>query len=168
MSVETVREHLSRYGRADSILILDASSATVGEAARAIGVDGARIAKTISVYTSDGDGALLVVAAGDARLANGLFKRRFGHKPRMLRLEDVQPLTGHAPGGVCPFANPAGVEVWLDESLRRFEAVWPAAGDGRSAIRTTPAELEELSRARGWVEVTTGWRDGGVEAERTA
>jgi prolyl-tRNA editing enzyme YbaK/EbsC (Cys-tRNA(Pro) deacylase) len=76
----------------------------------------------------------------------------------MLRGEDVEPLTGHAPGGVCPFANPEGVEVWLDESLRRFDQVWPAAGDTRSAVCVTPAELEEFSCAKGWVDVTTGWR----------
>jgi prolyl-tRNA editing enzyme YbaK/EbsC (Cys-tRNA(Pro) deacylase) len=155
-----VRRDLARFGRDGSVVVLDASSATVELAAQAIGVDGARIAKTISVYDRDGTGAVLIVTAGDARLGGGPFKRQFGHKPRMLRTEDVEPLTGHAPGGVCPFANPDGTEIWLDESLRRFDVVWPAAGDSRSAIRLTPAELEEFSGAKGWVDVTTGWRSG--------
>lgn len=156
--MDSVREHLARFGRADSVVVLNGSSATVELAALAIGVEGARIAKTISVYSRDGASAVLVVAAGDARLANGPFKRQFGYKPRMLRGEDVEPLTGHEPGGVCPFANPEGVEVWLDESLRRFDQVWPAAGDTRSAVCVTLAELEEFSCAKGWVDVTNGWR----------
>ncbi|HWE54128.1 MAG TPA: YbaK/EbsC family protein [Acidimicrobiales bacterium] len=162
MPVETVRLHLARYGRAESVVVLDGSSATVELAAQAIGVENARIAKTISVYDQDEGRAILVVVAGDARLAGGPFKRRFGHKPRMVRPEDVEQLTGHAPGGVCPFANPEGTEVWLDESLRRFDDVWPAAGDARSAIRLTLGELEQFSGAKGWVDVTNGWRLSGV------
>lgn len=161
MSVETVREHLSRFGKGDSVVLLDGSSATVELAARSIGVEAARIAKTVSVYDEHGTSAVLIVAAGDARLGNGQFKRRFGYKPRMLRADDVERLTGHAPGGVCPFANPEGVDVWLDESLRRFDEIWPAAGDACSAVRVTPAELEKLSGARGWVDITTGWRPDG-------
>ena len=129
-------------------------------AAQVLGVGMAFIAKTLSVYTQDSSVAMLIVVAGDARLANGPFKRRFGYKPRMLRAEDVDPLTGHEVGGVCPFGNPEGVEVWLDESLRRFDKVWPAAGDSNSAIGVTLAELEELSEANGWVDVTTGWSRG--------
>jgi len=155
MSLDTARETLARFGRADSIEVFDTSSATVELAAHALGVDKARIAKTISVYAQNGGAAVLIVVAGDGRLASGRFKRRFGYKPRMLRSEDIEPLTGHAAGGVCPCGNPKAVEVWVDESLRRFEKVWPAAGDSKSAIGLTLSELEEFSDARGWVDVTT-------------
>jgi prolyl-tRNA editing enzyme YbaK/EbsC (Cys-tRNA(Pro) deacylase) len=164
MSLASVQDHLARYGRADDIVIFETSSATVELAAQALGVENALIAKTISVYTEDGGGALLVVAAGDARLAGGPFKRRFGFKPRMLRAEDVESLTGHAVGGVCPFGNPEGVEVWLDESLRRFDTVWPAAGDTSSAVGVTLGELETYSGASGWVDVTNSWRDAESES----
>jgi prolyl-tRNA editing enzyme YbaK/EbsC (Cys-tRNA(Pro) deacylase) len=96
--------------------------------------------------------------AGDARLANAAFKQRFGHQPRMLRAPDVEPLTGHEIGGVCPFGNPPGVPVWLDESLRRFERIWPAAGGLNAAVGLSLAELERFSGASGWVDVTTGWQ----------
>jgi prolyl-tRNA editing enzyme YbaK/EbsC (Cys-tRNA(Pro) deacylase) len=159
MSLASARNDLARFGRGDDIVVFDTSSATVELAAQALGVENALIAKSISVYTEDGAGALLVVAAGDARLAGGPFKRRFGFKPRMLRAEDVEPLTGHTVGGVCPFGNPDDVQVWLDESLRRFEKVWPAAGDTSSAVGLTLAELEEFSGALGWVDVTNSWRE---------
>ncbi|HEX7660722.1 MAG TPA: YbaK/EbsC family protein [Pseudonocardiaceae bacterium] len=157
MSLADVRAHLARFGQDDSIVVFDTSSATVDLAAAALGVQPARIAKTLSLYSEDGTGAMLIVAAGDARLSNGAFKRRFGYKPRMLRAADVAPLTGHEIGGVCPFGNPEGVPVWLDESLRRFDRVWPAAGDTSSAVGLTPDELELISGARGWVDVTNGW-----------
>jgi prolyl-tRNA editing enzyme YbaK/EbsC (Cys-tRNA(Pro) deacylase) len=160
VSLASARESLARFGRDESIVVFEASSATVESAAQVLGVGMALIAKTLSVYTQDSSVAMLIVVAGDARLANGPFKRRFGYKPRMLRAEDVDPLTGHEVGGVCPFGNPEGVEVWLDESLRRFDKVWPAAGDSNSAIGVTLAELEELSEANGWVDVTTGWSRG--------
>jgi prolyl-tRNA editing enzyme YbaK/EbsC (Cys-tRNA(Pro) deacylase) len=162
MSLASVQDHLNRFGRAEDIVVFETSSATVELAAQALGVENALIAKTISVYTEDGAGALLVVAAGDARLAGGPFKRRFGFKPRMLRAEDVERLTGHAVGGVCPFGNPEGIDIWLDDSLRRFPKVWPAAGDTSSAIGLTLEELEEFSGARGWVDVTNSWRDDAV------
>jgi prolyl-tRNA editing enzyme YbaK/EbsC (Cys-tRNA(Pro) deacylase) len=159
MSSVSVRDHLARFGRADDILVSEASSATVELAAAAFGVKPAHIAKTISVYTEDGAGAVLIVVAGDAKLANAPFKRHFGYKARMLRAEDVEPFTGHPIGGVCPFGVADGVPIWLDGSLRRFEKVWPAAGDPHSAIGLTLAELAEYSGARGWVEVTDSWRD---------
>jgi prolyl-tRNA editing enzyme YbaK/EbsC (Cys-tRNA(Pro) deacylase) len=157
MTLDAVRDHLAPFGLHDSIIGFAASSATVELAAEALGVEAARIAKTISVYTDDGSGAVLIVVAGDARLGGGPFKRFFGYKPRMLRADDVERLTGHAIGGVCPFGNPDGVDVWLDVSLQRFETVWPAAGDGSSAVELTPAALVEVSGAKGWVDVTTGW-----------
>lgn len=159
MSLTAARDDLARFGRADDVLTFEVSSATVDLAAAAIGVEPARIAKSIGVYTADGEGALLVVAAGDARLSNGNFKRRFGHKPKMLRAEDVERLTGHEIGGVCPFGNPEALQVWLDESLKRFDTVWPAAGSPSSAIGLTLGELEQFSGALGWVDVTNGWRD---------
>lgn len=155
MSLASVRAHLARFGRADDILVSAESSATVELAATAFGVQPAHIAKTISVYSEDGARAVLIVVAGDARLANGPFKQHFGYKARMLRAEDVEPLTGHPIGGVCPFGVAEGASIWLDESLRRFDKVWPAAGDTHSAIGLTLEELHEYSGAAGWVNVTT-------------
>lgn len=137
----------------------ESSSATVALAAERVGTEPARIAKTLAFYDpKDPARAILVVTAGDARLHNGSCKRAFGGKPRMLAAEDVERLTGHPVGGVCPFANPGEALVYLDESLRRFEVVYPAAGSDRSAVPMTMAELEAASRAQGWVEVTNNWR----------
>jgi len=158
MSLAAVRAHLAQFGRDDTVVVFESSSATVELAAAALQVEPARIAKTLSVYSADGASAILIVVAGDARLSSGDFKRQFGFKPRMLRAEDVEPLTGHAIGGVCPFGNPEGAAVWLDESLRRFELLWPAAGDPASAVGLTLAELEKFSGSRGWVDVANGWR----------
>ena len=106
-----------------------------------------------------------MVAAGDAKVNGGAFKRQFGGKPRMLRGEDVLALTGHPIGGVCPFANPEGTRVFLDESLRRFETVYPAAGTGTSAVQVAVAAFDALCGADGWIDVTTGWRgEGDTEA----
>lgn len=154
MSAESVREHLARFGREFDILEFPTSSATVDEAAAAIGVPPEEIAKTLSVYSSDGSSAVLIVVAGDAKLSSGKFKRRFGHKPRFLVADDVERLTGHPAGGVCPFGVPEGAEVWLDESLRRFGRVYPAAGSRSSAIGVDVDELEQLSEAAGWVDST--------------
>lgn len=131
-----------------------ASSATVALAAAAFGVEPARIAKTLAFRTADGSGCLLVVAAGDARTDNAAFKATFGIKARMLSAEEVEPLTGHPVGGVCPFDNPPSAVVHLDESLRRFATVFPACGSPNSAIEVTPEELASLCDARGWVSVT--------------
>jgi prolyl-tRNA editing enzyme YbaK/EbsC (Cys-tRNA(Pro) deacylase) len=159
MSLETVRSHLEAFGKADAILEFDESSATVALAAEKLGTAPERIAKTLAFYDpEDPDRALLVVTAGDARLHSGSFKRAFGGKARMLGANDVEPLTGYPIGGVCPFANPAGTRVFLDESLKRFELVYPAAGTASSAVPMTLAELEAASGSLGWVEVTNGWR----------
>lgn len=158
MSLEAVRKHLQPFGKADEILEFSESSATVELAAEMVGTDPARIAKTLAFYDpADPARAILIVAAGDARLHSGTFKRAFGGKARMLSAEDVAPLTGHPIGGVCPFANPPGTRVFLDESLRRFELVYPAAGTASSAVPMTLEELEASSGALGWVEVTRGW-----------
>lgn len=151
MSYASVVAYMETYGRAGDILRMPTSTATVQLAAETLGVEPARIAKTLSFY--HGDHALLIVAAGDARIDNRKFKDHFGIRPKMLAAGDVEPLTGHAPGGVCPFAVPDGAEVWLDESLRRFVSVYPACGSSDSAICLTIAELEEYSRTQGWVDV---------------
>lgn len=158
MSVKVVYEYLEPFGKADDILEFEQSSATVELAAQEVGTEPARIAKTLAFYDPEAEGrALLVVAAGDARLHNGSFKRALGGKPRMLKAEDVERLTGFPVGGVCPFANPQGTRVYLDESLKRFETVYPAAGSANSAVPMTLAELERYSGALGWVKVTRGW-----------
>ncbi len=161
MSVAVVRSHLEQFGKADQILEFEDSSATVELAAEKVGTEPARIAKTLAFYDpSEPNRAVLVVAAGDSRMHNGSFKRLFGGKPRMLAAEDVQTYTGFPIGGVCPFANPEGTRVYLDESLRRFDVVYPAAGSDRSAVPMTIDELERCSGALGWVEVTRGWQEG--------
>ena len=154
MSLESVTQHLALFGRADEIVRVPGSAATVELAAEAIGVPAATIAKTISVYSADRGHAILLVVAGDGRLVSGEFKRRFGHKPQFLSAQDVEPLTGHPIGGVCPFGTAEGAEVWLDESLRRFETVWPAAGAPDAAVGIRVDDLERISGARGWVAVT--------------
>lgn len=156
MSIETARAHLARFGRDGDVVETSGSSATVALAAAELGVEPARIAKTLAFYGADDGTSILVVAAGDARVDNAAFKAAFGLKARMLKAEDVERLTGHAPGGVCPFANPAVATVHLDASLRRFGTVFPAVGNAASAIELTPEEIETISGAAGWVAVTKG------------
>lgn len=155
MSVEKVREYFEPFGLAGRILEPEASSATVEEAARAVGCEPARIAKTMSFITADGP--VLIVLAGDARTDNKKYKATFGEKAKMIRPDEVEDLIGHAPGGVCPFAVKAGVTVYLDESLKRFETVYPAAGSSNSAIDLTLPELEEYSHAAKWINVGKDW-----------
>lgn len=155
MPIDTVRDHLARHGREDAILRTPGSSATVAEAAAAFGVEPARIAKTLSFRGDSPDACVLVVMAGDARTDNAAFKATFGVKARMLGADDVERLTGHPVGGVCPFANPESARVHLDTSLRRFTTVFPAAGSPDSAVEVSPDELAELSGAAGWVTVST-------------
>lgn len=151
MSIEKVKEYLSAYGFADKVLEFSVSSATVELAAQALGCEGCRIAKSLS-FLLDGK-AILVVAAGDARIDNPKYKARFGAKAKMLTPEQAVEMIGHAVGGVCPFAVNEGVTVYLDESLRRFETVFPACGSSNSAIELTIPQLEQLSRFTGWVDV---------------
>lgn len=153
MAIEKVREYFRQYGREGDILEFPVSSATVELAAKAVGTEPARIAKTLSFYEKDGDGCLLVITAGDMKIDNSKFKHFFGYKAKMLSGEDVERLTGHAIGGVCPFANPAHVDVYLDDSMKRFETVFPAAGSSNSAIELTCEELAEYSHAKQWVDV---------------
>ena len=156
MSIERVRAYLATKGMAERIQEFNVSSATVELAAQALGVEGKRIAKTLSFKL--GDRVLLVVAAGDAKVDNSRYKAAFGGKAKMLTAEEAVTLVGHAVGGVCPFAVNDGVEVYLDESLKRFATVFPAAGSANSAIEMTCQELEELSGAKSWVDVCKAWR----------
>lgn len=159
MSVEEVKKYLDRWGRGRDVLEFEVSSATVELAARAVGVEGARIAKTLS-FRGGKEAAggpppvILVVCAGDAKVDNAKFKGRFGIKSKLLSPEEALAGTGHAVGGVCPFAvsNPAA-RIYLDESLRRFDTVFPACGSSNSAIEMSCAELYECSGALAWVDV---------------
>lgn len=159
MAIEQVREHLKEWGRERDIREFIASSATVELAAQALGVEPARIAKTLSLKDRDG-GAMLVVAAGDAKMDNSKFKAEFGYKPKMLTAEEALSWTGHAVGGVCPFGLKMSLPVYLDISLRRFATVFPACGSGNSAIELTCAELAEYSHQRGWVDICKCWEKG--------
>lgn len=150
MSVDRVREYLKSYGLEDRIQEFDVSSATVELAAKAVGVEGARIAKTLSFHL--GDGCVLVVAAGDARIDNHKFKETFHTKAKMLTADEALSMTGHAVGGVCPFALPDGVRVCLDKSLQRFDFVYPAAGSASSAVKLTGEELQKSTGGE-WVDV---------------
>lgn len=153
MAIEKVREYFRQYGREQDIMEFPVSSATVELAALAVGTDPARIAKTLSFYKKEGDGCILVITAGDSKIDNSKFKHFFGFKAKMLSGEDVERLTGHAVGGVCPFANPDHVCVYLDDSMKRFPTVFPAAGSSNSAIELTCDELTAYSHARQWVDV---------------
>ena len=157
MSIERVKGYFASVGLADRVREFDVSSATVELAALALGCEGKRIAKTLSFMGPAGP--LLVVAAGDARIDNPKFKAQFGLKAKMLTPEQAVELVGHAVGGVCPFAVNEGVEVWLDESLKRFETVFPACGSSTSAIELTIPELERYAAPKGWVDVCKGWND---------
>ncbi len=156
MAIEKVREFFSRYGIQDRIREFDVSSATVELAAQAVGCQPCRIAKTLS-FLADGK-AVLIVAAGDAKIDNPKYKARFGTKAKMLTPEEAEALVGHAVGGVCPFAVNGGVSVYLDESLRRFPTVFPACGSSNSAIELSTAELEKYSGYTDWVDVCKNWQ----------
>ena len=157
MSIEKVKAYFAEYGMEDRILEFPVSSATVELAAQALNCEPKRIAKTLSFRV--GEQAILVVAAGDARVDNAKYKNRFGVKAKMLSHEEAAEMIGHAVGGVCPFAVKEGVAVYLDESLKRFPTVFPAAGSSNSAIELTIAELETYSRFTAWVDVCKGWQE---------
>ena len=156
MSIETVKTYLQQFGLEDRVLEFDVSSATVDLAAQALGCEGKHIAKSLSFMTPEGP--ILVVCAGDAKVDNPKYKARFATKAKMLKGDEPEALIGHAVGGVCPFAVKEGVRVYLDESLRRFETVFPACGSSNSAIELTIPELERSSKADGWVDVCKGWQ----------
>ena len=157
MSIEIVRKYFSSLGMEDRILEFEVSSATVELAAQAVGCIPARIAKTLSFKI--GEDPILIVAAGDAKIDNRKYKDKFGKKAVMLSQEEVSEKIGHAVGGVCPFGVPETVRVYLDESLRRFETVFPAAGSSNSAIELNMEELERYSTAKEWIDVCKGWQE---------
>ena len=150
--IERVRACLGAFGAEDRVIEFSVSSAMVELAAQALSCEPDRIAKTLSFMA--GDRPVLIVCAGAHRIDNAKYKQRFGCKARMMTAEELERTTGLHFGGVCPFALPEDVEVWLDESLRAYDIVYPAAGSENSAVRLTPEELERFSRARGWVDVT--------------
>ncbi len=152
MSIEKVRAHFRTLGIENRILEFSVSSATVELAAAALNTQGKRIAKTLSFLVDEK--AVLIVAAGDAKIDNRKFKDFFHTKAKMLSPEQVTTLVGHAIGGVCPFAVNEGVDVFLDESLKRFETVFPACGSSNSAIELTVPELEKYSGFKEWINVT--------------
>ena len=151
MAIENVRAFLAQFGMEDRILESAESSATVALAAVAFGTEERRIAKTLSFLLDDR--AILVVAAGDAKVSNQKYRAQFGAKAKMLTPEQVHDMVGHDVGGVCPFAINDGVDVYLDESLRRFPTVFPACGSSNSAIELTLGELERLSGSKAWIDV---------------
>ena len=157
MSIEKVRAYFKGLGMEERILEFPVSSATVELAAAALNCEPKRIAKTLSFLV--GDKAILIVAAGDAKIDNSKYKAQFATKAKMLTADQVVELIGHAVGGVCPFAVGEGVEVYLDESLKRFETVFPAAGSSNSAIELTIPELEKYSGFTAWVDVCKNWQE---------
>ena len=155
MAIERVRAYFREHGMEDRVREFEVSSATVELAAAALNCEPKRIAKTLS-FMLDGV-AILVVTAGDAKVDNAKYKSRFGTKAKMLTPDEAVELVGHAVGGVCPFALKEGVTVYLDESLKRFETVFPACGSGNSAIELTVDEMEKYSNCSDWVDVCKGW-----------
>lgn len=155
MSLERVKTYFGKYGMEGRIQEFDVSSATVELAASALHCEPQRIAKTLS-FMVEGE-AVLIVAAGDAKIDNPKYKAKFGKKAKMLSVDEVETLVGHAVGGVCPFAINEGVKVYLDVSLKRFDTVFPACGSSNSAIELTIPELEEHSGYVEWVDVCKGY-----------
>ena len=158
MSIATVREYLAQFGAADQVLEFPVSSATVELAAQAAGVIPARIAKSLS-FKVDGK-AVVIVTAGDAKVDNIKFKNFFHTKAKMLTPDEVETMVGHTVGGVCPFALKEDVQVYLDQSLQRFDSVYPAAGSANSAIALTCAQLEQYAcHCMGWGDFCKGWQE---------
>ena len=151
MAFEKAKQYLETYGLAERIIVTERSSATVAEAAEAIGCEEGMICKTLSFL--QGEAPVLILADGLARIDNRKYKDRFGCKARMIPAEQVGPLVGHEIGGVCPFGVNAGVTVYLDESLKKHEIVYPAVGTDHSGVKLTIPELEKCSGFAAWVDV---------------
>lgn len=152
MSRERAFAQLEAEGWGDRVRFFEVNTATVALAAQALGCEPAHIAKTLAMKGPEG--AVLVLAAGDVKLSNAKFRAQLGFKAQMIKGDEVEALVGHAPGGVCPFGVNEGVKIYCDDSLKRFETVYPACGDDQSAVRFSPDELFEASHALGWVDVT--------------
>lgn len=157
MAIEVVREYLNKWNADQRIKEFEVSSATVELAAVALGCEPKRIAKTLSFLV--GEQAILIVTAGDAKIDNAKYKAQFQTKARMLTPEEVINLVGHAIGGVCPFGINEGVTVYLDQSLKRFDTVFPACGSSNSAIELTLQELEKFSKSKEWIDVCKNWEE---------
>lgn len=156
MSIEKVRAYFASFGMEERILEFPVSSATVELAAQALNCEPCRIAKTLSFNVNGSP--ILIVAAGDARIDNAKYKAKFGAKAKMLSHDEAADLIGHAVGGVCPFAVNPGVTVYLDDSMKRFSTMFPAAGSSNSAIELNLEELEKYSQAAEWVDVCKNWQ----------
>lgn len=152
MAVDSVIEHLGRFGAKDRMVFIEGGSATVEQAAAGLGVQPDLIAKTLAVRVKGREGVMVIVAKGTARLDNAKFKTRFGGKASFVGGDECLDVTGHPPGGVCPFGLKPGVSVYLDESLRAFPEVYPAAGSPNNCARTSPQELEAWSGGE-WIDV---------------
>ena len=161
MAFDMAKEHLRKAGLEDRIYEFEVSSATVELAAQAVGCEPARIAKTLSFMVDQK--AVLIVAAGDAKVDNHKYKEQFHTKARMLSPDEVTEMVGHSVGGVCPFGVKEGVSVYLDESLKRFDVVYPACGSASSAVRLTIPELELASGSPVWVDVCKAWQEEGKQ-----
>ena len=157
MSLTRVKEYFKKYNKENDIIVLDESSATVAEAAHALHCEEKEIAKTLSFRLHDK--AILIVTAGDAKIDNAKYKAEFHTKASMLSFEEVESIIGHGVGGVCPFGINDGITVYLDESLKRFEYVYPACGSSNSAIKLTINELEKYSNYDKWIDVCKGWNE---------
>lgn len=155
MALEKVVTYFDSVGLRDRVKIFEQSSATVELAALAVGCEPAHIAKTMSFL--QGDKAILIVTAGDARIENKKYKALFSQKAKMIPWDDVEKYIGHAPGGVCPFEINEGVDTYLDVSLKRFETVYPAAGSDNSAVALSIEELEKHSNSKGWIDICKNW-----------
>lgn len=152
MSIISVKEHLKGYNKEKDIIEFETSTATVLEAANALNIESSRIAKTLSFRYNDS--CILVVMAGDARVDNAKFKNYFNIKARMLTPEEVFEYTGHKIGGVCPFGLKENIDVYLDESLKRFETVYPACGSSNSCIKLSLTDLENITNPVDWIDIT--------------
>lgn len=155
MSIDKVREYFKKYGREGDILEFPVSSATVALAAEALNVIPARITKTLALKS--GESCIVIAVAGDGKIDNHKFKNEFGFKAKMLSPEETVTLTGHAVGGVCPFALPDGIKTYCDISLKRFDSVFPACGSSNSAIELSCDELYSYSNAEKWVDICKDW-----------
>lgn len=155
MAIERVREFFRQYNMEDRIIEFDVSSATVELAAAALNCEGKRIGKTLSFHLNDD--VIVILTAGDAKIDNSKYKKFFGTKAKMLAFEEAEALTGHAVGGVCPFAVNEGVKIYLDVSIKRFETIFPACGSSNSAIELTIPEIEKYTGYPEWIDVCKGW-----------
>lgn len=158
MAIEKVRKYFAEIGEPERVIEFEELTATSEQAARALNCEVGRIAKTISVFVNEQP--ILILLGGDMKLDNKKFKAQFHCRPHMIPVAEVENLIGHAVGGVCPFAVNEGVPIYLDESLRRFDMVYPAAGNDRSAVRLKLDELEKYIKSAGWVDVAKA-KDGG-------